>query len=480
MLIPVILCGGKGSRLWPLSRQAYPKQLLTLDGQHSLLQNTALRAQALSDCAPVVICHHDYRFIVREQLNQVGIQKAHVILEPMSKNTAMAIALSAHFVATELQEEKAILAILPADHYIENQQDFCQRLDEASQFCHQDVLVTLGIKATHASEAYGYIELGQEIEKNAFEVSRFIEKPDVDKAQSFIEKGCYRWNAGIFLSQAQHLIKLFKAHAPDINQAASKALKNKSVDLDFIRPSEQCYQVAPAIQFDHAICEKEKHLIVVEFDTPWSDLGAWDQVHEVSLKDEKGNTLKGDVLSQDIKNTYIQAENRLVAAVGIRNCIIVESKDAVLVADKNHCQDVKAIAEKLTQANRQEASHCAKVFRPWGYYEILDIANRFKVKRIVVKMGQSLSLQKHYHRSEHWIVVKGTAEVSCNDKTFLLHENQSTYIPQTATHQLSNAGKIELELIEVQVGSYLGEDDIERLEDKYDRKLSQKIESTLS
>lgn len=469
MLYPVILCGGKGARLWPQSRESYPKQLLTLAGNQSLLQETALRAIKLSSASPIIICHHDYRFIVAEQLQNIGVENPTIILEPASKNTAMAIAVVTQFVLKERGEPDATLAFLPADHYIDDDDGWLKALQQATTLAEKDSLVTLSVKPNKASEAYGYIELGEEITPHTYKVKRFIEKPTLEKAKALLANANYRWNAGIFVSKCKHLSQLFQTHAADVLRFATNALSPLSVDMDFIRPNENAYNNAPNIAFDYAICEKVTELKTVTLDLEWSDLGAWQQVYEVKAKDKNNNVLKGDVITRSVTNSLIQSDDRLVAAIGLDNCIIIENKDAVLVCEQSKSQEVKDIVQQLQRENRIEAKHNLRIHRPWGYYETLDIDNRFKVKRIIVKPKASLSLQKHFHRSEHWVVVKGTASVECDGKQFLLYENQSTYIPQTATHRLSNAGKIPLEIIEVQVGSYLGEDDIERYHDNYDR-----------
>jgi mannose-1-phosphate guanylyltransferase/mannose-6-phosphate isomerase len=467
MDIPVILCGGSGTRLWPLSREASPKQFLKLHGEQSLFQSTALRAELFTETPPVVVCSHQYRFIVAEQLQQIGIKDAIIILEPVAKNTAMAVAVATQYALQSFDD--STLVFMPSDHFIDDEQQFVTALTQAVEESSNHELVTLGICPSEPSSAYGYIEQGDSIKPNIFTVKSFIEKPDREKAKELLATKKVYWNAGLFIAKAQSLAQLLEAHAPDLNLQAYEAIDSATKDLDFVRPAEKPYEVAQSLSFDIAIAEKATNQAVVKLNCGWSDLGAWAEVKEVKDKDIDGNVIKGDVLSKGVTNSYIHADSRLVAALGVDDVTIIETKDAVLVTKSTCSQDVRWIVEQLKDKGRSEAVCSSVANRPWGYYENLDIDDRFKVKRIIVKQGEQLSLQKHYHRSEHWVVVKGTARVQCDEKVFLLHENQSTYIPQTSIHRLENVGRIPLEIIEIQVGCYLGEDDIERYQDNYGR-----------
>lgn len=474
MLIPIILCGGLGTRLWPQSRKTHPKQLLKLFGDHSLLQITLLRAKLVSEQTPWVVCHHDYRFMVAEQLQEIGMSNVHILLEPQARNTAMAIAAALCAIKQTSIPPSDQLVFLPADHHIPDANALMHAITQATQEPISNSLYVLGIKPQFASDAYGYIEVNTATTCCVQQVKRFVEKPSVEQAETYLATGNFRWNAGIFISNCKTLEQLFKQHAPDILAAAECAVQNSQSDLDFCRLNETAYQTITPIAFDVAIAENASNLKMVELDTEWSDLGAWQQIYQQQAKDLQGNVLTGDVLTHELKNSFINANHRLVSAIGLENIAIIETKDAVLVADLNQTQSVKSIVDQLHAQHRIEAQQHPLIHRPWGHYETLDIDHRFKVKRIIVKPGEHLSLQKHYHRSEHWVVVKGTAKVRCGEETYFLHENQSTYIPQLAAHQLENAGKIPLEIIEIQVGDYLGEDDIERYQDKYNREIDKK------
>lgn len=474
MLIPIILCGGLGTRLWPQSRKTHPKQLLKLFGDHSLLQTTLLRAKLISEQTPWVVCHHNYRFMVAEQLHEIGMSNVHILLEPQVCNTAMAMAAALCAIKQTSIATNDQLVFLPADHYIPDANALTHAITQATQEPTSNSLYVLGIKPQFASDAYGYIEVNTTKTGCVQQVKRFVEKPSVEQAETYLATGNFRWNAGIFISSCKTLEKLFTKHAPDILAAAECAVQNSQSDLDFCRLNETAYQTITPIAFDVAIAEKASNLKMVELDAEWSDLGAWQQIYQQQAKDLQGNVLTGDVFTHELKNSFINANHRLVSAIGLENIAIIETKDAVLVADLNQTQSVKSIVDQLHAQHRIEAQQHPLIHRPWGHYETLDIDHRFKVKRIIVKPGEHLSLQKHYHRSEHWVVVKGTAKVRCGEETYFLHENQSTYIPQLAAHQLENAGKIPLEIIEIQVGDYLGEDDIERYQDKCNREIDAK------
>lgn len=469
MLHPVVLSGGSGSRLWPLSRQNQPKQFLTLIGDHSLFQETILRASALPDAgAPVTVCAEDHRFMVGEQLQEIGVANGAIILEPIARNTAPAIALAAlHLVA---QEPEATMLVLPADHLIEDVQAFREAVARASTLAAQDWLVTFGIEPDYPETGYGYIARGDALDGAGYRVARFVEKPDLATAERYLAEGTYAWNSGMFLFKAQRYLDELTRLAPAIVDAARAAYAQAQTDLDFIRLGKDAFAASPNDSIDYALMEKTGHAAVVPVSCGWSDIGSWSSLWSVAQRDDDGNRYEGDVISVDTRDSLVRAsDRRMIATIGVEDLVIVDTPDATLVARKDRVQDVKTIVDKLKQAGRQEHLFHRKVYRPWGNYDSIDMGERFQVKRIVVKPGAALSLQKHHKRAEHWIVVSGVAEVTCDDKVFELRENQSTYIPLGSVHRLRNRGTEPVELIEVQSGSYLGEDDIVRLEDVYGR-----------
>lgn len=469
MLIPVILSGGVGSRLWPLSREHYPKQLLPLVGNKTLLQNTVMRLEPLADkLAPLMICNETHRFLVAEQLRSIGISPTRIILEPVGRNTAPAAAVAA-LTALALDPE-AVLLVLPADHIIANAAAFCEAVTAGLPLAQANYLVTFGIVPNRPETGYGYINAVDAIEETkALSVKRFVEKPDIETAQQYISSGKYYWNSGMFLFKASQYLKELEQFEPDIVGTCRIAVDNALEDKYFLRLDEAAFKASPSNSIDYAVMENTNAAVVIPLEAGWNDVGAWSSLWEVSEQDNDSNVILGDVLTEKVHNSYLRAEHRLLAAIGIENLTIVETADAVLVAHKDHVQDVKKIVTRLKSENRPEAELHRKVYRPWGYYETIDTEERFKVKRITVNPGASLSLQKHYHRSEHWVVVKGTARITHGDETFIITENQSTYIPLGIKHRLENPGKLPLEIIEVQSGSYLGEDDIVRYEDVYGR-----------
>lgn len=469
MLIPVILSGGVGSRLWPLSREHYPKQLLPLVGNNTLLQNTVMRLEPLADkLAPLMICNETHRFLVAEQLRSIGISPTRIILEPVGRNTAPAAAVAA-LTALALDPE-AVLLVLPADHIIANAAAFCEAVTAGLPLAQANYLVTFGIVPNRPETGYGYINAVDAIEETkALSVKRFVEKPDIETAQQYISSGKYYWNSGMFLFKASQYLKELEQFEPDIVGTCRIAVDNALEDKYFLRLDEAAFKASPSNSIDYAVMENTNAAVVIPLEAGWNDVGAWSSLWEVSEQDNDSNVILGDVLTEKVHNSYLRAEHRLLAAIGIENLTIVETADAVLVAHKDHVQDVKKIVTRLKSENRPEAELHRKVYRPWGYYETIDTEERFKVKRITVNPGASLSLQKHYHRSEHWVVVKGTARITHGDETFIITENQSTYIPLGIKHRLENPGKLPLEIIEVQSGSYLGEDDIVRYEDVYGR-----------
>ncbi len=470
MIYPVILSGGSGTRLWPLSRSAMPKQFLPLVSEHTLFQETVLRLKGISDMsAPLVVCNNHHRFLAAEQLHAIDTPPLLQILEPAGRNTAPAVAVSA-FAALD-KDEGAILLVMPADHLIRDIPGFHGAIHQARLLAQQDRLVTFGIKPDEPATGFGYIERGSALdaEGNAFSVARFVEKPDIKTAQAFLASGNFFWNSGMFVFKASVYLKELQTYRPDIYQAAQQSWQHSTHDLDFCRLHENDFSSCPSESIDYAVMEHTQTAAMVTVDIGWSDIGSWSSLADVSTQDAKGNSLRGDVYIAEAHGSYIRAESRLVAAIGVTDLVIVETADAVLVMHKDMAQDVKHAVEYLKQAERTEHLVHRRVYRPWGYYEGIDMGERFQVKRIMVKPGSKLSLQMHYHRAEHWIVVSGTAKVTCGDKVELLHENQSTYIPIGETHRLENVGKLPLFMIEVQSGSYLGEDDIVRFEDDYKR-----------
>ena len=468
MLFPIIMAGGSGSRLWPLSRQLNPKQFLPLaDADFSMLQATIQRLAGLGAELPRLICNEQHRFLAAEQLRLLGLEKAGILLEPVGRNTAPAIALAALQACSEAEDP--ILLVLAADHLIKDVEAFQTCIQTALPLAQDGKLVTFGIVPTHAETGYGYIEQGIDIGIGGFKVSRFVEKPDLVTAQEYLANGSYFWNSGMFMFRASRYLEELEIYRPDILAACRAALAGGSQDLHFTRVDEAAFAACPDDSVDYAVMEKTADAVMVPLDAGWSDIGSWTALWDVSDKDQQGNVFKGDVLNQQSRNTYVHADSRLVATVGLDDLVIVETKDAVLVAHKDHVQDVKKIVEQLKNGSRTEHINHREVYRPWGVYDSVDNGHRYQVKRITVKPGAKLSVQMHHHRAEHWIVVSGTARVTNGEKTYLVCENESTYIPIGQIHALENPGVIPLELIEVQSGSYLGEDDIVRFEDKYGR-----------
>ncbi len=464
-IVPVILSGGSGTRLWPLSRRMYPKQFLNLYGQYTMLQETLDRLAGLTVSTPIIVCNEEHRFIVAEQLRQLGIDKAGIILEPEGRNTAPAIALAA-WLDQQSNADDSILLVLAADHVITEAPAFRLAVTSAIPAAEQGKLVTFGIVPDRAETGYGYIQVDAE---GVSPVKRFVEKPDADTARAYLEQGGYLWNSGMFMFRSRAYLDELGALSSDMAQQTQKAMQDAARDLDFIRPQAEAFRACPADSIDYAVMEKTDKAMVVPLDAGWNDIGSWSSLWDVNDKDADGNSTHGDVLLHDAHNNLVMSESRLMAAVGVDDLIIVETKDAVLVATKDKSQDVKAIVEQLKSEGREECDFHRVVYRPWGCFDSIEEGERFKVKRITVKPGAKLSLQMHHHRAEHWIVVSGTARVQKGEETMLLTENESTYIHIGETHSLENPGKVPLELIEIQTGSYLGEDDIVRFEDIYGR-----------
>ncbi len=466
MILPVIIAGGNGTRLWPLSRGLFPKQFLSLTGDQSMLQQTLERLSNINHIPPLIICNENHRFIAAEQCRNGGFNHSGIILEPEGRNTAPAIALAA-FKSIKSGDDP-ILLILAADHVIENTQAFDLAVDQALELAESNKLVTFGIVPTHPETGYGYVKRGISLD-DCYTVDSFVEKPNLELANSYVESGDYYWNSGMFMFKASRYLSELKRFRPDIYVACEKAMSAEISDLDFIRINKDAFEKCPAESIDYAVMEKTDDAVVVPLSAGWNDVGGFSALWEVSEKDALGNAFVGDVLSISTSNSYVHSEDKLVAVVGVDNLVIVVTKDAVLVSNKDAAQNVKAIVRQLKLENRSEVTLHREVYRPWGKYDSVDSGDRFQVKRITVKPGAKLSVQMHHHRAEHWIVVSGTALVHIDGKEQFVTENESVYIPITAVHALENPGKVPLELIEVQSGSYLGEDDIVRFEDRYGR-----------
>jgi mannose-1-phosphate guanylyltransferase/mannose-6-phosphate isomerase len=468
-IYPIILSGGTGSRLWPMSRALLPKQFLPLLSDRTMLQDTVLRLSGLADCQrPVVVSNTEHRFLVAEQLREIDVPPHAQILEPVGRNTAPAVAVAALCVAQS--DPDAVMLVLPADHLIREVLRFHESVRRAARVAQRGHLVTFGIVPTEPATGYGYIERGELLQEgDGFRVARFVEKPDRARAEEFVRAKTFAWNSGMFVFTPRRYLEELEAAAPAILAAARGAWDEAARDLDFHRLDADRFKASPSDSIDYAVMEKTKSAAVIPVDIGWSDVGSWTTLWEVGGKDDKGNVLRGDVHARDVENCYVRAESRMVSVLGLKHAIVVETDDAVLIADQSHAQAVKDIVGHLADNKRSEHLSHRRVYRPWGYYESIDDGDRFQVKRIMVKPGAALSLQMHHHRAEHWIVVSGTAKVTCDDKTTLLSENQSTYIPLGTKHRLENPGKLPLFLVEVQSGSYLGEDDIVRFEDVYKR-----------
>lgn len=471
-ILPVLLAGGSGTRLWPQSRELYPKQFLSLIDERSLLQNTALRAGAIPGALPpAVICNQEHRFLVAEQLRQVGIADPSVILEPEGRNSAPAAAVAAHF-ASERHGPETLVFLMAADHVIDDLDSFAEAVKLASKQAQAGHIVTFGIVPTRAETGFGYVQLGERLAEGAHRVARFVEKPAQDKAERFLADGGYWWNSGMFLFRADSLLADLQAFEPEMSENAARALSEASLDMDFIRLAPKPFAACRADSIDYAVMEKTRRAAVVALDAGWDDVGSWKYLSRLPA-DERGNRTHGDVLLEDADNNLVHASSRMVALVGLKDHIVVETGDAVLVTTHEAAQNVKKIVQRLKAEGRSEAISHPRVYRPWGWYETIGLGGRFQVKRIQVLPGKKLSLQMHHHRAEHWVVVCGTGRVVCDDKEFLLSEDQSTYISLGHRHRLENPGKIPLEVIEVQTGAYLGEDDIVRFADVYGRDMQE-------
>ncbi len=472
MIIPVVLSGGSGTRLWPLSRGLYPKQLLPLVTENTMLQDTLGRLDGMDDCsAPLIVCNEAHRFLVAEQLRQIDCTPSGIVLEPLGRNTAPAVAVAAMqlIITSDQDAHDLVMLVLPADHVIHDTDAFQKAVEAGYMQASNGKLVTFGIVPDQPETGYGYIKKGPSAGGTACEVDEFVEKPDGATAAEYLTSGRYLWNSGMFMFRVNQYLEELEQFAPEMVMACRKAVTEARKDLDFIRLGVESFSASPSDSIDYALMEKTTNAVVVPLDAGWSDVGNWASLHASKAADENNNVVVGDVVLEGCDNCYAHSTTRMVAAVGLSNHVIVETADAVMVAPKGRSQDVKRIVEHLKAKGREEVSLHREVFRPWGSYDSIDNGNRYQVKRLTVKPGAVLSLQMHHHRAEHWIVVTGTAEITRGDETFMLSENQSTYIPLGTVHRIANPGKVPLEIIEVQSGSYLGEDDIVRYEDTYGR-----------
>ena len=464
-LFPVILSGGSGTRLWPLSRASLPKQLLPLCGERTMIQDTVLRSALPGSASPILLCSDAHRFMVAEQMQEIAVKPSAIVLEPMGRNTAPAAAVAA-LIASESDPE-ALVLLLPSDHLVADEAAFRAAVAIAAKAAVAGNIVTFGIKPTGPETGYGYIQQGVALPgvDGAFKVLRFVEKPDAKTAAGYLASGDYCWNSGMFVFRADVLLKEIALHAPEIIPAVREAIEKSRRDLDFIRLDGESFARAPNISIDYAVMERTERAVLVPCAIGWNDVGSWSSLWETQKQDEQGNVLRGDVIVHDTTGSFVHSDKRLTALLGVHDLVVVTTKDAVLVTDKPHAQDVKAIVDRLKSDNRSEPVDHTTIYRPWGSYEPIDRGDRFLVVQIMVKPGGRMTLQMHHHRAEHWIVVEGTARVTCGDKVTILHENESTYIPLGEKHRLENPGKVPLRLIEVQSGPYLGGDDIVRFDD---------------
>jgi len=467
-ITPVILSGGSGTRLWPLSRKQYPKQYLPLMGDHTMLQETILRLSGLENLADlIIVCNADHRFIVAEQCQQIDIKNPTILLEPVGRNTAPAIAAAA--LQSLKQTDDAVLLVLSADHVIQDADAFHKAINIASQQAQSGKLATFGIVPIDANTGYGYIKSSKNNIDGAYKVEEFVEKPNLETAEQYLEQGFYLWNSGMFMFKAAKLIDELNIHSPEIVTLVNDAVSNAKQDLDFIRLEEQSFSESPSNSIDYALMEKSDNVVVVPLDAGWSDVGSWATLYDIGVKDRSGNVLKGDVITKDTTNTYIYASHHMITTIGVDNLVVIDTPDATFIASQDKAYEVKSLVKSLQKMGRDEAHYNRKVYRPWGWYDSIEVGKHFQVKRLHVNPGAKLSLQMHHKRAEHWVVVSGVATATNGNDILTLLEGESTYIPIGATHSLENRASEPLEIIEVQSGTYLGENDIVRFEDLYGR-----------
>jgi mannose-1-phosphate guanylyltransferase/mannose-6-phosphate isomerase len=469
-IVPVILSGGSGTRLWPLSRQHYPKQFLPLLGNKSMFQQTMLRLKGVDDLTdPVIVCNENHRFLVAEQLNQIGIKNAAIILEPIGRNTAPAIAAAAMQISSDIDKNNSIMLVLSADHQINDTDEFLKTINIARIYAKNGRLVTFGIVPNSPNTGFGYINYIEGLNSEVSEVKKFVEKPDQKTAESYLKDGCYLWNSGMFMFDPSQLIIELSSHCLEVVNAVKKSFDNATKDLDFIRLEPKFFESSPNDSIDYALMEKSNNVVVIKLDAGWSDVGSWESLYETSEKDKNGNVLKGDIFAEETYNTYIDSGSHFIATIGVTDLVIIDTPDATLIANKGQSHKVQKIVKNLQSTNREEHINNRKVFRPWGWYDSIESGLNFQVKRLHVNPGAKLSLQMHHKRAEHWVVIDGVANVTNGEKTLILTVGESTYIPIGAKHSLENKASQTLEIIEVQSGAYLGEDDIVRFEDIYGR-----------
>jgi len=469
-IVPVILSGGSGTRLWPLSRQQYPKQFLSLLGNKSMFQETLLRLKGVTNLAdPVIVCNENHRFLVAEQLNQISINNAAIILEPIGRNTAPAIAAAAMKIINDIDKKNSIMLVLSADHQINDTDEFLKTINIAKIHAKKGRLVTFGIVPNSPNTGFGYINYFEGLSSEVYEVKKFVEKPDQKTAEAYLKDGSYLWNSGMFMFNPNQLVMELSVHSVEIVNAVKKSFDNATQDLDFIRLETQFFESSPSDSIDYALMEKSNNVVVIKLDAGWSDVGSWSSLYEISEKDKNGNVFKGDIFAEETYNSYIDSGNHIIATIGVSNLVIIDTPDATLIASKDQSHKVQKIVKNLQLSDREEHANNRKVFRPWGWYDSIESGLNFQVKRLHVNPGAKLSLQMHNKRAEHWVVIDGVANVTNGEKTFTLTVGDSTYIPIGVKHSLENKASQTLEIIEIQSGVYLGEDDIVRFEDIYGR-----------
>jgi mannose-1-phosphate guanylyltransferase/mannose-6-phosphate isomerase len=465
---PVIMSGGSGTRLWPLSRQLYPKQLLPLAGEFTMLQETSRRVAGAEFAPPMVVCNQEHRFLIAEQLREIGVTQPQIVLEPVGRNTAPVAAVASLLLART--DPSALVLLMPADHVVIDTEAFAKAVGIAAEAARAGAIATFGIAPSGPETGYGYIQRGEPLDVvGCFRVERFVEKPDRTKAEGYLKSGGYSWNSGIFVFRADVYLAELAKFEPAIAEQSRAAFENGRRDLDFLRLDEEAFRACPSNSIDFAVMERTQHAAMVPVEMGWSDVGSWQSLWEIAPHDGQGNAQEGDVVAHNVTNSYLRSEGPLLAAIGLNDIVIVATPDAVLVSHRDATQDVKKIVEAIERSGRHHHVRNQRTYRPWGHFDTVDEGERFHVKRLTVNPGHALALQIHHHRAEHWIVVAGTARVVCGDREFLLRENESTYIPVGASHRLENPGVVPLEVIEVRSGAYLGEDDIVRLEDRYGR-----------